>query len=281
MDCTPSLQEGRVTEGSPEHRNERAAVRRLACHKGAMKVKEKSRCSRWRRQELARKASCSSQSSQVRLQEGHACCLPTSLTSLTQDWPYPCPAQTADTELGKALSETSIQVAKHPRGPTQSGALECSTGVQSEKACREDTAAAVSSLRDEATPADGGTEDPAGFIRVQTSRTLCFLGPVSPFPFVPLLLRVPGFSFGATNQLQNHGASLTSLVLPFNIKAGSRAPQYQGCEKKHLGPKIRNCDQCLLWHLPRSISVSEASLDFCSSLLKNMKKPKTVVFALE
>lgn len=37
------------------------------------------------------------------------------------------PAQTADTELGKALSETSIQVAKHPRGPTQAGALQCST----------------------------------------------------------------------------------------------------------------------------------------------------------
>lgn len=64
------------------------------------------------------------------------------------------PAQTADTELGKALSETSTQVAKHPRGPTQAGALECSYRVQSEEACREDAAGAVSSLRDEATPAD-------------------------------------------------------------------------------------------------------------------------------
>lgn len=40
---------------------ERAAVRRLACHKGAMKVKRKSRGSGRRRQELARKARCSSQ----------------------------------------------------------------------------------------------------------------------------------------------------------------------------------------------------------------------------
>lgn len=39
----------------------RAAVRRLACHKGAMKVKRKSRGSGRRRQELARKARCSSQ----------------------------------------------------------------------------------------------------------------------------------------------------------------------------------------------------------------------------
>lgn len=55
---------------------ERAAVRGLVCHKGAMKVKRKSRGSGRRRQELARKASCSSQ---VRLQEGHACYLPTFL----------------------------------------------------------------------------------------------------------------------------------------------------------------------------------------------------------
>lgn len=82
----------------------------------------------------------------------HAVCQPP-WVSLTQNWPYPCPLHRLQTQsLEKRCQKQAFRLQSTHGGPTQAVQYR----VQSEKACREDTAGAVTSLRDEATPANRG-----------------------------------------------------------------------------------------------------------------------------